>query len=192
MFGSYLLAAYDADSEEYQTISKIGTGFRWVRVLCVLCCACGRCAGAGSRQHHAAQGRAPAARPRWPTRRSRARTRAACHTRSEEQLKTLAEQMEALAIPEPRKYYRWGCGVCAVWAGLVAAGRSSRGCIGVRRPALLRRRRAALASGRQALASHPPPTLTTHGRRYGETQPPDVWFDAKVVWEVKCADMSIR
>jgi hypothetical protein len=29
-------------------------------------------------------------------------------------------------------------------------------------------------------------------RRYGETQVPDVWFDTKVVWEVKCADMSIR
>ncbi|KAL4857383.1 DNA ligase 1 [Chlorella vulgaris] len=78
VFGSYLLAAYDQDGEEYQTISKIGTGF------------------------------------------------------SEEQLKQLAEQMGDLVIPEPRKYYR-----------------------------------------------------------YGETLVPDVWFDAKSVWEVKAADLSI-
>ena len=51
---------------------------------------------------------------------------------SEEILKTFADQMRDGAIPEPRKYYR-----------------------------------------------------------YGETLTPDVWFDAKAVWEVKAADLSI-
>lgn len=78
VFGSYLLAVYDAESEEYQTISKIGTGF------------------------------------------------------SEELLKSLAESMGGHVIPAPKPYYR-----------------------------------------------------------YGETLVPDVWFEAKVVWEVKCADLSI-
>lgn len=27
--------------------------------------------------------------------------------------------------------------------------------------------------------------------RYSETLLPDIWFDAKTVWEVKCADFSI-
>ncbi|GAB4820174.1 hypothetical protein N2152v2_007220 [Parachlorella kessleri] len=78
VFGSYLLAVYNADEEEYQTISKIGTGF------------------------------------------------------SEEMLKQLADGLRDHVIQQPRPYYR-----------------------------------------------------------YGETLIPDVWFDAKAVWEVKAADLSI-
>lgn len=78
VYGSYLLAVYEPEVEEYQTLCKIGTGF------------------------------------------------------SEEVLKQLAEQMQGLAIPEARKYYR-----------------------------------------------------------YGDSLVPDVWFDAKAVWEVKAADLSI-
>ncbi|DBB17196.1 hypothetical protein WJX82_005523 [Trebouxia sp. C0006] len=78
VFGAFLLAIYNEETEEYQTISKIGTGF------------------------------------------------------SEEQLKDLADLLRPLTISDPRTYYR-----------------------------------------------------------YGETLLPDVWFDPKVVWEVKAADLSI-
>ncbi|KAL3133936.1 hypothetical protein ABBQ32_008384 [Trebouxia sp. C0010 RCD-2024] len=78
VFGAFLLAIYNENTEEYQTISKIGTGF------------------------------------------------------SEEQLKELADLLRPLTIKEPRSYYR-----------------------------------------------------------YGETLVPDVWFEPKVVWEVKAADLSI-
>lgn len=77
-YGSFLLAIYNEEQEEYQTISKIGTGF------------------------------------------------------SEEKLKELTEVLRAHVIPQPRKYYR-----------------------------------------------------------YTDKLVPDVWFDAKVVWEVKAADLSI-
>lgn len=78
VFGAFLLAIYNENTEEYQTISKIGTGF------------------------------------------------------SEERLKELADLLRPLTISEPRSYYR-----------------------------------------------------------YGETLLPDVWFEPKVVWEVKAADLSI-
>lgn len=78
VFGSYLLAVWNPDQEEYQTICKIGTGF------------------------------------------------------SEELLKDLAESMKPTVIPEAKTYYR-----------------------------------------------------------YSDALTPDVWFDAKAVWEVKAADISI-
>ena len=78
VFGSFLLAVYNADQEEYQTICKIGTGF------------------------------------------------------SEELLKQFAESMKTDIIAEPKKYYR-----------------------------------------------------------FSDSLTPDVWFEAKVVWEVKAADISI-
>ncbi|DBA87111.1 TPA: hypothetical protein ACH3X2_005217 [Trebouxia sp. C0005] len=90
VFGAFLLAIYNEETEEYQTISKIGTGF------------------------------------------------------SEEQLKELADLLRPLTISDPRTYYR------SVIISLF-------------RPYY----------------------------RYGETLLPDVWFDPKVVWEVKAADLSI-
>lgn len=78
VYGSFLLAIYDPDAEEFQTICKIGTGF------------------------------------------------------TEEKLKELSDQLREYTIEHPRKYY------C-----------------------------------------------------YGETLVPDVWFDARVVWEIKAADLSI-
>lgn len=78
VYGSYLLAIYDEDGEEFQTISKIGTGF------------------------------------------------------SEELLKELHARLAEHVISAPRPYYKWG-----------------------------------------------------------ESLVPEVWFDAKIVWEVKAADLSI-
>lgn len=78
VYGSYLLAIWDGDNEEFQTITKIGTGF------------------------------------------------------SEELLKQLSESLATNLIPQAKTYYRY------------------------------------------------PDTLT-----------PDVWFEPKVVWEVKAADLSI-
>ncbi|CAG9463109.1 unnamed protein product [Pedinophyceae sp. YPF-701] len=78
VYGSYLLAIYDPDSERFQTICKIGTGF------------------------------------------------------SEQQLEDLANTLNEHLIDKPRPFFT-----------------------------------------------------------YGETLVPDVWFDAKVVWEVKAADLSI-
>lgn len=34
-------------------------------------------------------------------------------------------------------------------------------------------------------------TMVNLGCRYGETLIPDVWFEAKAVWEVKAADLSV-
>eukprot|EP00891_Asterochloris_glomerata_P009808 jgi/Astpho2/9808/Aster-03779 len=78
VYGAYLLAIWNAEAEEFQTISKIGTGF------------------------------------------------------SEERLKELTEQLNPHQISKPHSYYSWGEGL-----------------------------------------------------------EPDVWFDAKYVWEVKAADLSI-
>lgn len=80
VYGSFLLAVYDPDSENYQTISKIGTGF------------------------------------------------------SEEVLRSLSEKLRDFEISEPRNYYKYGDS------------------------AAMR---------------------------------PEVWFEAKLVWEVKAADLSI-
>ncbi len=78
VYGSYLLAVWNPDAEEYQTICKIGTGF------------------------------------------------------SEELLKDLSESLKESVIPEAKRYYR-----------------------------------------------------------YSDSLTPDVWFDARAVWEVKAADISI-
>jgi len=78
VFGSYLLAVYDPEPDEYQSICKIGTGF------------------------------------------------------SEEDLENYTRDLKAIEIPKPLPNYE-----------------------------------------------------------YGDTLNPDVWFDAKIVWEVKAADMSI-
>ncbi|CAL8463942.1 g3477 [Coccomyxa elongata] len=78
VYGAFLLAVFNAEGEEFQTISKIGTGF------------------------------------------------------SEEQLKQFSEELKEHIIPTAKPYYR-----------------------------------------------------------FSETLLPDVWFDAKTVWEVKCADFSI-
>lgn len=78
VYGSYLLAVWNPDNEEYQTICKIGTGF------------------------------------------------------SEELLKDLSESLKESVIPEAKRYYR-----------------------------------------------------------FSDSLTPDVWFDARAVWEVKAADISI-
>eukprot|EP00951_Prasinocladus_malaysianus_P044609 scaffold578722_cov40-Prasinocladus_malaysianus.AAC.1 len=93
-YGSFLLAIYDPEREEFQTISKIGTGF------------------------------------------------------SEEDLKTHTEKLKELEISGPRSYYR---------------------------------------SSLNMPLSHP--TVLLYGESPAMT--PEVWFDAKVVWEVKAADLSI-
>ncbi|KAF0975816.1 hypothetical protein FDP41_005143 [Naegleria fowleri] len=78
VYGGFLLACYDPESDQYQSICKIGTGF------------------------------------------------------SDEMLKQCTETMDRYIIPNPRPYYAWK-----------------------------------------------------------ESQRPDVWFDAKVVWEIKAADLTI-
>lgn len=103
MFGSYLLAAYDPDNEQYQTISKIGTGFRCARLP--------RPSSRGALQQLLVD---------WVP----AHLRACCDRSlslcghllsvscapacSEELLKQLAEQMQGLVIPAAKSYYRWG------------------------------------------------------------------------------------
>ena len=79
-YGNYLLACYNPDSEEFETISKIGTGF------------------------------------------------------SEEALETVKKELDVHIIDAPRPYYKYND---------------------------------------------------------GDKHVPDVWFDAQVVWEVRCADFTV-
>ena len=110
---------------------------------------------------------------------------------SEELLKLLAEQMQGLVIPAAKKYYRYCCRAvvyCTVLP-LVAVGCLARCTLPSPSPTYQSTLPTTVHCPIESLLySFFPPVAC----RYGETQVPDVWFDTRVVWEVKCADMSIR
>lgn len=128
MYGSYLLAIYNPEEEAFETISKIGTGFRWGRVdgwagwqewhrlSCARGDGVGRSAFAfampalAATLCNAVPAPVPVRAAAAPRLSPPPNTSHACHAppapRSEELLKQLADSMKDSVIPQPKPYYR--------------------------------------------------------------------------------------